>query len=67
MYDPDVKYTSTFLRELTPKELRILFEGAKKASLEVQGFKLIKKVTGDISSMRLLLNGFDSVYNEVHR
>ena len=67
IYNPLGNYTLTDLRWLTPEELRILFEDAKKVALEVEGCKLIGKVSKDISTMRRLLNGFDSVYNEAHR
>jgi len=67
IYDPMTKYTPDFLRGLTPKELQILFDEARASSNVVSGFKLIKKVTKDISSMRLILNGFDGIYNEMHK
>ena len=67
MYDVNKKYTPTFFRGLKPTELQILFEEARKASFGPVGFKLVRKITKDISSMRLLLKGFDSHYNEVHR
>lgn len=66
-YDPKIKYKSTYFRELAPRELKILFEEARVVVLKVHGLKLIRKVTNDIARMRLLLNGFDSVYNEEHR
>lgn len=66
MYDPEIKYTPTYLREFTPGKLYALFEEAKVVSHQVCGFELIKKVTKDVSNMRLLLNGFDSIYNKAH-
>ena len=67
VYNPLGKYTVTDLRWLTPEELQILFEDARKAILEVRGSRCIKKVGGDISRMRRMLNGFDSIYNGAHR
>ena len=62
-YDSSKKYAVDDFRELSPTELHTLFEEAHIVVLEVRGRKLIKKVTKDISSMRRLLNGFDSIYN----
>ena len=67
MYDSAVRYTKDDFRKLTPAELIVMLKEAKRASLDVRGLKLIKKVTKDISDIRLLLNGFDSIHNEVHR
>lgn len=66
-YDSKIIYSSADFRELTPEELQILFEEVRKASLDVRGFKQIKKVVKDISDIRRLLNGFDSTYNKEHR
>jgi len=66
-YDPIIKYTPAFFRGLAPRELQILFDEARAVSNAVSGSKLIKKVTKDISSMRLMLNGFDSIYNREHK
>lgn len=66
IYDPMTKYTPAFFRGLAPRELQILFDEARAASNVVSGFKLIKKVTKDISSMRLILNGFDGIHNREH-
>jgi len=67
MYDPLICYTVTYFKHLAPRELQVLFEEAKKASLEIRGSKLIRKVNKDISGMRLLLTGFDSEYNGKHK
>ena len=67
VYNPLGNYTFTDLRCLTPEELQILFRDAKKVALEVRGCKMIQKVSRDVSTMRRLLNGYDSVYNEAHR
>jgi len=56
-------YTLTDLRQLTLEELEILLRDAKKVSLEVRGFKTIRKIMKDKANMRRLLNGFDSIYN----
>ena len=66
MYDSAVRYTKADFRKLTPEELIVLLKEAKRAALDVRGSKRIKKVTTDISDIRLLLNGFDSTYNGEH-
>lgn len=65
-YNPLGTYTITDLRRLTPEELEVLFKDAKKVLHEVHGRKMIQKVSKDISTMRRLLNGFDSIYNGAH-
>lgn len=67
VYNSLGNYTFTDLKCLTPVELQLLFRDAKKVVLEVRGRKMIQKVSRDISTMRRLLNGFDSVYNREHR
>ena len=64
VYDPLTRYSIADFRKLSLNELWILFEEAKKVSLEVRGFKTIRKIMKDKANMRLLLNGFDSTYNE---
>lgn len=66
MYDFTTSYTLASFRALPPKELKVLFEEACQVVLDVQGRKLIKKISKDISDMRRLLNGFDSTYNREH-
>lgn len=67
LYDDSKKYTADDFLILSPKELQILFESAHQVVLEVQGCKLIRKVSKDISTMRRLLNGYDSIYNGEHK
>jgi len=67
MYDPLINYTPTYFKHLAPRELQILFEEAKRAAFDVNDSKLIRKINKDISSMRLLLTGFDSEYNGKHK
>ena len=67
VYDPHSTYSGNEFKRLPPAELMELLKEAKIASHQVQGSRLIKKVTKDISNMRRLLNGFDSVYNGGHR
>ena len=66
IYDPWSIYTVAYLKTLPPLELQELFKEAGIVSYSLSNSKLIRKVTKDISSMRLLLNGFDSTYNGEH-
>lgn len=65
-YSPLTKYSNDNLKSFPPEELQMLFEEAKRVSLEVRGVKMVRKILKDISNMRRLLNGFDNVYNERH-
>jgi len=67
IYDPYTMYTGNEFKQLPPSELLELFKEAKAAAHQVQGSRLIKKVTRDITNIRLLLNGFDSAYNGEHK
>lgn len=67
VYNPSGKYTLADLRQLTSEELEILLRDAKKVSLEVRGFKMIRKIMKDKANMRMLLKGFDGIYNREHK
>jgi len=66
VYNPLGDYTLVDLRCLTSEELEILLRDAKKVSLEVRGSKAIRKIMKDKANMRMLLNGFDSIWNREH-
>lgn len=65
-YDPLMMYTTTYFKSLSPRELQILFEEAKKFVNQISDSKLIRKVNKDITAIRLLLTGFNSEYNKEH-
>lgn len=66
VYNPSGNYSIADFRKLSLEELQVLFEEAKKISLEVRGSKMIRKIMKDKANMRMLLNGFDSIYNREH-
>ncbi len=66
-YDPHLIYSGNEFRQLPPEKLLELLKEAMLASSQVTGSRLVRKVIKDVSNMRRLLHGYDSVYNGVYR
>jgi len=66
MYDPHMSYSISYFRSLSSEELFKLFEAAKRASSTAADSKLIRKILKDISNMRGLLKGHDSIHNGIN-
>jgi len=63
MYNPSINYTNDYLKNFTPTELLQLLKEAKELSNTVCTSKLIRKIVKDIARIRVLVEGFNSVYN----
>jgi len=64
LYDQSVTYSQDDFRALNHDDLFDMYKEAKLIVLMCVGAKLIKKVSKDIMTIRMILTGYDAIHNE---